>query len=194
MDRFRTGVVIVGYLLWAVVAALGTAWSVPAPPPIKAVAPTEAQIKEQIVRERREREVTRRIERSVIAARTVYRAVGCRLAERNGLSLLTGRTAYEYGISARLLAAVIFVESSCNSQAVSGKDSIGLLQVNPKVWGHRDQLTDPEFNIHLGTRILSNYIHRYGLVEGLHRYNGLGDASDNYARRVLAAGAIAWPS
>jgi|SRR5579859_2115395 len=194
MDRIRTGVVIAGYFLWAVIAAFSTVYSVSAPPSIKAVAPTETQIKEQMIRERHDRETARRVERSVIAARAVYRSVGCRMAERDGLSVLTGRAAYEYGIPARLLAAIVYVESSCNPRAISGKDSIGLTQVNPRVWGHRDQLTDPEFNIHLGAKILAGYIRHYGLVEGLHHYNGLGDPSDTYARRVLAAGAIEWPS
>jgi soluble lytic murein transglycosylase-like protein len=194
MDRIRTGVVIAGYLLWVIIAAFGTMHSVPPPPSIKVVAPTEAQIKEQVIRERHDREIARRVERAIVTARAVYREVGCQRDERDGLSVLTGRTAYEYGISARLLAAVVYVESSCNPRAVSGKDSIGLLQVNPKVWGHRDQLTDPEFNIHLGAKILAGYIRHYGLVEGLHHYNGLGDPSDAYARRVLAVGKIEWPS
>lgn len=194
MDRFRTGVVIVGYLLWAAIAALGTAWSVPAPPSIKVVAPTEAQIKEQFKHEQEARRIARRVAWETSAARAVYRANGCRLAERDGLSVLTGRAAYEYGVSARVLAAVIFVESSCSPRAVSGRDSIGLMQVNPRIWGHRDQLTDPTFNINLGAKILAGYIRHYGRVEGLHHYNGLGDPSDSYARKVFAAGAIEWPS
>lgn len=195
MDRFRTGVVVAGYLLWAIIASLGTAWSVPAPPKIKVVAPTEVQIKEQFKREQEARRIESRVARETLAARAVYRSVGCRLADKDGwLSALTGRTAYEYGVSARLLAAIIFVESSCNPRAVSGKNSIGLMQVNPRVWGHRDQLTDPDFNIHLGAKILASYIRHHGLVEGLHHYNGLGDPTDTYARRVLAAGAIAWPT
>src|ERR1700752_187316 len=194
MDRIRTGVVIAGYFLWAVIAAFGTAYSVPPPPSIKVVAPTEVQVKEQMIRERHEKEIARRVEKAVVAARVVFRSVGCKHAERDGLSVLTGRTAYEYGLSARLLAAVIYVESSCNPRAVSGKDSIGLMQVNPRVWGHRDQLTDPPFNINLSTKILAGYIRHHGLVEGLHHYNGLGDPSDSYARRVLEAGKIEWPS
>lgn len=194
MDRFRIGVA--GYLLilWATVVALGAPYNVPAPPPIKVVAPTEVQIKEQFKREQEARRIARRVAWETSAARAVYRANGCRLAERDGLSVLTGRAAYEYGVSARLLAAVIFVESSCNPRAVSGKDSIGLMQVNPRVWGHRDQLSDPAFNVDLGTKILASYIHHHGLVEGLHHYNGLGDPSDSYARKVLEAGKIEWPS
>ena len=186
MDRFRTGVVLAGYLIWATIVALGTAWSVPAPPSIKVVAPTEVQIKEQFKHEQEARRIARRVAWETSAARAVYRANGCRLAERDGLSVLTGRAAYEYGVSARVLAAVIYVESSCNPRAVSGKDSIGLMQVNPRVWGHRDQLSDPAFNVDLGTKILASYIRRYGVIEGLHHYNGLGNPTNEYADKVLS--------
>lgn len=194
MDRFRTGVVLAGYLILYAIAGLSSVKPAPAPPSIKIVALTEAQIKEQLKHEQDAKRIARRIAREVSAARSIYRANGCRLAERNGLSVLTGRAAYEYGVPGRVLAAVIFVESSCNPRAVSGRESVGLMQVNYRVWGHRNQLTDPEFNIRLGAKILASYIRRYGLIEGLHGYNGFGDPSDDYARKVLAAGAIEWPS
>ncbi len=149
-------------------------------------APTEAQIKEQVKHEREQRARTRAINHAVAAARMVYHANGC----SDRYSDLTGQTAVELGVSARLLAAVIYVESSCRASAVSGRDSIGLMQVNPRVWGHRKELRDPSFNIHKGARILASYIARYGLVEGLHHYNGIGDHSQTYAERVLAAGGI----
>ena len=191
MDRIRTGVVIAGYLLWAVIAAFGTAYSVPLPPSIKVIAPTEAQIREQVISERKQAERDKAIRRASFAARMVYRANGC----SDRYSDLTGRTAYEYGLPSRLLAAMVFVESSCNAKAVSGRSSVGLLQVNPRVWKYsRLDLENPERNMHIGASILKAYVRKYGLVEGLHHYNGLGDPSDTYARRVLAAGAIEWPS
>ena len=191
VDRVRTGVVISGYLLLAVIATIGTAYSVPPPPQIRAVAPTEKQIKEQFDHERKAAEISRKVERSIAAARSIYRANGC----TDRYSDITGRTAYEYGLSARLLAAMVFVESSCNAKAVSGRSSIGLLQVNPRVWRYsRSDLESPERNMRIGASILKTYIRRYGLVEGLHHYNGLGDPSDAYARRIFAAGRLEWRS
>src|SRR5258706_5808411 len=109
-------------------AFFAIALHVPTPRPITVVPYTEAQITEQLKNERTEADRNKAISRAISAARAVYRANGC----RDTYSDLTGRTAYERGVSARLLAAVVFVESSCNPRAVSGSNSIGLLQVNPK--------------------------------------------------------------
>lgn len=193
MNRFRTGVVLTGYLILAVIVGLGTTWSVPAPPKINVVVPTEAQIKEQVKNEQEARRSAHRVARETSAARVVYRANGCRLAERDGLSVLTGRAAYEYGISARVLAAVIYVESSCNSRAISGRDSVGLAQINYRVWKQhtREEYLNPEINVRTGAQILSQYIHRYGVEKGLHAYNGFGNPTNEYASKVLLAAGMA---
>lgn len=181
----RAIVISIGYILFTTVV-LESKLVVSEPKSIPVVAPTEAQIKEQVKREREERARAKAIARATAAARAVYRQNGCSTA----YSDLTGRTAYELGLSSRLLAAVVFTESSCRATAVSGRDSIGLMQVNPRIWGHRSQLKDPAFNMLIGARILRGYIARYGLVEGLHHYNGLGDPSNDYAERVFVAGGI----
>jgi hypothetical protein len=59
------------------------------------------------------------------------------------------------------------------------------MQINPKVWGHYEELRDPVQNMRLGAKILKRYTNRYGVVEGLHRYNGLGNKTNSYAERVL---------
>lgn len=139
---------------------------------------TESDIKRWVEDEHRERA----IQRSIAAARRVYRSV----KGRNCDSDLTGRTAYEYGLSGGLLASVVFVESSCRAGAASSHNSIGLLQINPRVWGHAKELRDPVQNLRLGARILKMYISRYGLVEGLHHYNGTGVKNNSYAEKVLS--------
>ena len=118
------------------------------------------------------------------SARQVLVANGCgsKYAE------ITGRVAVDSRLSARIVAAVVFVESSCRADAVSKKGAVGLVQVNPRVWRHsRRELRDPYTNLQIGTRILAGYIRDHGLREGLHRYNGLGDTSDDYSERVLQA-------
>src|SRR5262249_1570597 len=117
-------------------------------------------------------------------AAKVYSRLGC----GTKYAAVTGRVATDYGLSPRLLAALVFVESTCRADAVSGRDSVGLTQVNPRVWKHsRAELKDPERNLRIGAGILASYIRNYGVVEGLHHYNGLGDPSDEYSNKVLEA-------
>lgn len=154
-----------------------------APDPVSVNLPTEASIKEEVKIERQEKA----IKRAVASARMVYRRNGC----KDTYSEVTGRTAYEYGLSPRLLAAMVFVESSCRASAVSGANSIGLLQVNPRVWGHRRDLKDPETNLHIGASILASYMHRYGLVEGLHHFNGYSEVHEHvYVNKILTAAGL----
>lgn len=157
------------------------------PEPIKIVPVTEAQIKEGVKNDKQAKIHAKAIKRATAAAREVYRRNGC----SDSFSDLTGRTAYESGLSPRLLAAVVFVESSCRPDAVSGRDSIGLMQVNPKIWGHRKDLKDPEKNMKLGASILASYIRQFGIIEGLHHYNGYSEIHEHsYVNKVLAAGQI----
>lgn len=162
------------------------AYSIPPPTAVSVSAPTEKGIKDGYKQDVKQKRIERAIQRSIATARAVYRYNGC----RDIYSDITGRTAYEYGLSPRLLAAVVFVESGCRANAVSGRNSVGLMQINPRVWGHRDALYNPMQNLRLGASILSTYIKSYGLVEGLHRYNGLGNRTNSYAEKVLAVAQI----
>lgn len=88
-------------------------------------------------------------------------------------------------IAPRIVAGTIMAESSCQPSVVSSRGAIGLMQINERVWKTGRNLKDPRVNVEVGSRILGGYIHAYGVREGLHRYNGLGDSSDDYATRVL---------
>ena len=93
------------------------------------------------------------------------------------------------GVSPRLVAATIAIESSCRSRIVSDAGAIGLMQIMPKIWKVDGDLRDPEVNIAAGTRILAEQVHRYGKREGLKRYYGITEgstASDEYADKILA--------
>lgn len=156
---------------------------VPAVPAIRVIAPTEQSIREDIKRERLEKQYRN----AATAARLVYRRVGCRPT----FAIETGRAAVDFGVSPRILAALVFIESSCNPSAVSGRASVGLTQVNPLVWKVNPQeLKNPSRNLRLGASILASYVRRFGVVEGLHRYNGLGNRTNSYAEKVLAAAGI----
>jgi soluble lytic murein transglycosylase-like protein len=148
-----------------------------APKAIPIVGLSESSIKEQVKNEQRAKRYTK----AARQAESVYRANGCSVK----YAAITGIVATDYGLSPRLLAALVFVESTCNPNAVSGRDSVGLTQVNPRVWG-RKNLKDPEHNLRIGASILAEYIRLFGLVEGLHHYNGYSDVHGHeYVNRIL---------
>lgn len=150
-------------------------------PPSFTIQPlTPEAIKSQLLEERHQKQYLAAVK---IVAR-VFRVNGC----SDTYSGLTAKIAMEEGVNPRLLAGLIFVESSCNPQAVSPCGAVGLTQVEPKVWKiSRHELFDPERNLRIGTHILAGYIRHHGVVEGLHHYNGLGNPTEEYAMRVLAA-------
>jgi len=74
-----------------------------------------------------------------------------------------------YNLDPLLLVAVIMTESSFGPTEVSSMGAMGLMQVKPSVaeavanrngmhWRQADQLFDPAYNIHLGTRYLFELI------------------------------------
>jgi soluble lytic murein transglycosylase-like protein len=105
------------------------------------------------------------------------------------------RAAAEVGLDPLLVLAVISVESRFNPIAESVMGAKGLMQIIPKYHldklraaGGEDAVFDPESNIHVGTRILQEYIYRAGNMEGgLQFYNGaMRDSQALYAAKVLA--------
>jgi membrane-bound lytic murein transglycosylase MltF len=89
-----------------------------------------------------------------------------------------------------LVATVMYVESRGDSNAISGSNAIGLMQVLPdtELPGRptKTQLLDPTFNIQTGCQILSSYIEREGSTRnGLWAYNGKGGTFESYADLVL---------
>jgi soluble lytic murein transglycosylase-like protein len=101
----------------------------------------------------------------------------------------------EVGLDPMLILAVIAVESRFNPIADSIIGAKGLMQVVPGM--HADKLDalggaqamlEPIVNIHVGARILREYIGREGSLEaGLQFYNGAAsDTTAGYARKVLA--------
>jgi soluble lytic murein transglycosylase-like protein len=105
------------------------------------------------------------------------------------------RAAREVGLDPLLVLAVISIESRFNPIAESVMGAKGLMQIIPKYHldklraaGGEDAVFDPESNIHVGARILQEYVHRTGTLEaGLQYYNGAWrDNSAQYAHKVLA--------
>lgn len=108
-------------------------------------------------------------------AASVFHHHGC----NDEFAEAVAHNALDNRIPVRVVAAVIIVESTCRPGIVSSEGAVGLMQVVPRVWHVPDyQLKDPEFNIQKGTEILTAYIRRHGVREGLHRYNGIGEGCD----------------
>ena len=102
------------------------------------------------------------------------------------------RNAHAHNLPARLVAAQILVESSCQPSVVSPAGATGLMQVMPTVWKQysRQELMNPEKNIAAGTKILGQYCGQAGSYRGgLRLYFGAtagSDQADIYADKVLA--------
>jgi hypothetical protein len=93
-----------------------------------------------------------------------------------------------------LIVAVIAVESRFNPIAESRAGAKGLMQIIPKYHGDKleefggeEAVFEPSANIHVGARILKEYLRRTGnLGIALQMYAGaLGDDEDQYTRKVL---------
>ena len=103
-----------------------------------------------------------------------------KVAEENRIRLAKAllASAKKYDLNPRLLASIMIVESRGDQFAVSGKDAVGLMQIHLPTWGEtvdreNVNLFRIEDNIDFGARILQNYVRRFGMWEGVKRYNGL---------------------
>jgi soluble lytic murein transglycosylase-like protein len=176
-------------LLTLMIAAyLIVGWLRPeAPRAIQIVGLSESEIKEQVKSEQKEQWREKRYRQAERQAARVYARVGCVVPA--SYATLTGRAATDFGVSPQLLAALVFVESSCKPNANDGLGSIGLTQVNTKTWKRsKHELLDPETNLRVGASVLARYVKQYGVEEGLHHYNGYSEVHTHvYVQKVLEA-------
>jgi hypothetical protein len=170
-------------MLSPLIAAGVSNWLYVEPPSFTIRALTPEEIKAEVVASRHQKQLAAAV-KTVIS---VFRQNHC----GTQYAPVVAQAAIAEGLSPRLVAGLIFVESSCNARAYDHRGSHGLMQVNRYTWDRTvAELENPKINLALGTHILAGYIHRYGLMEGLHHYNGLGNPSQEYAERVLAAAGI----
>lgn len=93
---------------------------------------------------------------------------------------LVTATAARHGVDARVVSALIEVESAYHSRAVSPKGARGLMQVMPatgRQYGALD-LFDPKVNVEAGVQHLKKLLSRYELPLALAAYNA-GEAAVN---------------
>jgi len=98
-------------------------------------------------------------------------------ANRSRLAESIVASARKYGLNSRLLASIMIVESRGNPFAISGQDAIGIMQIHLPTWGETADreninLLKIEDNVDFGARILNDYVRRFGVDEGIRRYNG----------------------
>ena len=106
------------------------------------------------------------------------------------------KSSRKYDLDPKLIASIMIVESGANPFAISHLDSIGIMQIHLPTWGTTAEeeginLFKIEDNVDFGVRILKNYVRRFGLWEGVKRYNGLSaekpdsaQAADDYLAKV----------
>lgn len=121
--------------------------------------------------------------RGADVARKLYRPYQC----SSDLNFKTAKSAIDSHLPARLVAAVVIVESSCRSDAVSSTGAIGLMQISKIHHVSRKNLLDPTTNLRIGSKILASNIHRFGLHDGIKFY---GPGTDQYAEKVLTLAGI----
>lgn len=110
---------------------------------------------------------------------------------------LVRAAAVQHRIDVELLQALIAAESGFDAQAVSPKGAVGLMQVMPATaqrYGVQaqgrvpvaQQLTDPQTNIHAGTRYLRDLMNRFGgrLELALAAYNAGEGAVERYGNTI----------
>jgi soluble lytic murein transglycosylase-like protein len=105
------------------------------------------------------------------------------------------RAGVEHSVDPVLILAVMAIESRYNPVAESNMGAKGLMQVIAKY--HQEKLVDhggelalldPEINIHVGTKVLREYLRRFGDAEtALQMYAGaLDEPTSQYSNKVFA--------
>jgi soluble lytic murein transglycosylase-like protein len=95
---------------------------------------------------------------------------------------LVEAAAKKHGVDARLVGALIQVESAYHSKAISPKGAKGLMQLMPSTgrqYGALD-LLDPKINVDTGVRHLKMLLSRYDLPLALAAYNAGEGAVDRF--------------
>lgn len=110
------------------------------------------------------------------------------IAQKVQYDQIVAEVARIYGLDSALLHAVISVESSYRSNAVSGKGAVGLMQLMPVLarhYGVADPL-DPVQNLHGGAKHLRHLLKRYNndISLTLAAYNSGETAVAKHGRRI----------
>ena len=159
--------------------------------PVEIPAVGKAFGESDLIRMRNDEKEHERVVRSIQDAQRILSAFNC----GKDVAVWTAGSAQRYSLSARLVAATIVAESSCQPTVVSKDGAIGLMQVDRHTWKQytRAELMQPDRNVDIGTHILAANIRRTGSTrEGLRQYFGVTPGSnqaDLYADKILGLAA-----
>lgn len=111
-----------------------------------------------------------------------------RSSQREYLIPIIRQTAHDHSMDPALLAALIDVESSFESTAISPKGAMGLMQLIPKTasqYGLKDPF-DPNQNLDAGTRYLKDLLmlHNGNVPLAIAAYNAGQGSVSRYKRRI----------
>jgi soluble lytic murein transglycosylase-like protein len=93
-----------------------------------------------------------------------------------------------FSVDPVLLLAIVGVESSWRPWAVGNVGEVGLCQVKPDLHGaSATELTNPAVNLRVAAKVLRHCLKRSrgDMAGAVARYNGRGEAAEDYAARVL---------
>jgi len=139
----------------------------------------------------KQNEVTAQAEAVEVVAREDF-TQHCEYTPPHHLNELIHGASKEFDVPARAIALTVYRESGCKTSAVGSSGEIGLMQINPSVWG--PSLRKRGFNIHkskdnirAGALILV-YLRSVssGVKETLRRYNGSGKKAELYATEQIS--------
>src|SRR5207244_3229944 len=110
-------------------------------------------------------------------------------AQRGRIARAIVNSGRKHDVDPRLISSIMIVESRANAFAISNADAIGIMQIHLPTWGQTaDQeginLFKIEDNVDFGARILKDYVHRFGLWEGVKRYKGWNPENPTSAQSV----------
>jgi hypothetical protein len=110
-------------------------------------------------------------------------------AQRDRIASAIVSSGRKYDVDPFLIASIMIVESRANPFAISGSDAIGIMQIHLPTWGQQADeeginLFKIEDNVEFGAHILKDYIHQFGLWEGVKRYKGWNADNPNSTQSV----------
>jgi soluble lytic murein transglycosylase-like protein len=112
--------------------------------------------------------------------------------ERLRIARAVVASARRHDVDPFLVAGILLAESSGNPYAISSRQAVGIMQIHVPTWGAQAEAEGKnlflvEDNIDFGTQILRDYTRRHGLWEGVMRYLGVSQPTDEalaYVQRV----------
>lgn len=121
---------------------------------------------------------------------TILRKIILKINYPQKYSEYVEKYAKEYSVDKELIYAMIKAESNFKEEAISNKEAVGLMQILESTAYEvaeeleneitKEEISNPEINICLGTKYISNLIKKYGNIElAVASYNaGIGNVDE----------------